>query len=123
MKCGWKVRDRFNTTFLPKREIRDGIRAARAEAITSVVTTLGQGTTRLDAGLDTIQTTVSGAGDRVSALRREVAEVESTLTFWLDAASVVIALALLWLIFAQAITFVFGLSVYKGENLFAQWIG
>ena len=105
------------------REIRDGIRAARAEVITSVVTTLGQGTTRLDAGLDTIQTTVSGDRDRVSALRREVAEVESTLTFWLDAASAVITLALLWLIFAQVITFVFGLSVYKGENLFARWIG
>jgi hypothetical protein len=105
------------------REIRDGVRTARAEAITGVVTTLGQGTSRLDTGLETIETAVSGAGDRASALRAEVSELRSTLTFWLDAASVVITLASLWLIFSQVVTFVLGLSIYKGENLFARWIG
>ena len=105
------------------QQIRDAVRAARTEAITDVVTTMGQGTSRLDDGLETIETAVSGAGDRVSALRTEVSEFESTLTFWLDAASLMITLALLWLIFAQVVTFVFGLSMYKGENLFARWLG
>jgi hypothetical protein len=105
------------------REIRDGLRATRAGAITGVVTRLGQGTSRLDAELANIETAVSGTGARVSALRREVSDLKSRLTFWLDAASVIITLALLWLIFAQVITFVFGLSIYKGENLFARWLG
>jgi len=105
------------------REIRDGVRAARTEAVSGVVTTLGQGTSRLDAGLETIETAVSGAEARVSALRTEVSDLKSRLTFWLDAASVMITLALLWLIFAQVVTFVFGLSIYKGENLFARWLG
>jgi uncharacterized phage infection (PIP) family protein YhgE len=105
------------------REIRDGARAARTEAITGVVTTLDQGTSRLDADLETIETAVSGAEARVSALRREVSDLRSRLTFWLDAASVMITLVLLWLIFAQVVTFVFGLSIYKGENLFARWLG
>jgi uncharacterized phage infection (PIP) family protein YhgE len=105
------------------REIRDGVRAARAEGITGVVTTLGQGTSRLDAGLETIETAVSGAEARVSALRTEASEFKSKLTFWLDAVSVVTTLALLWLIFAQVVTFVLGLSIYKGENLFARWLG
>jgi hypothetical protein len=105
------------------REIRDGLRATRAGAITGVVTRLGQGTSRLDAELATIETTVSGTGARVSALRREVSELKSTLTFWLDTASVLITLIMLWLILAQVVTFVFGLSIYKGENLFARWLG
>jgi len=105
------------------QQIRDGVRAARTEAITGVVTTLGQGTSRLNAGLETVETAVSGAGARVSTLRTEVSDFKSRLTFWLDAASVVTTLALGWLIFAQVVTFVFGLSIYKGENLFARWIG
>jgi uncharacterized phage infection (PIP) family protein YhgE len=105
------------------QQIRDAVRAARTETITDVVTTLGQGTSRLDAGLETIETAVSGTGDRVSALRTEVSEFKSTLTFWLDAASMVTTLALLWLTFAQVVTFVLGLSIYKEENLFARWIG
>ena len=105
------------------QEIRGGVRAARAEATTGIVTTLGQGTSRLDAGLETIVTAVSGAEAKVSALRREVSDLRSRLTFWLDAASVMITLALLWLIFGQVITFVFGLSIYKRENLLARWLG
>ena len=105
------------------REIRDGVRAARTEASAGIVTTLDQGTSRLDAGLETIETAVSGADASVSALRTEVSDLKSRLTFWLDAASVMITLAFLWLIFAQVVTFVLGLSIYKGENLFARWLG
>ena len=35
----------------------------------------------------------------------------------------VIGLALLWLIFAHVVTFVFGLSLSEGKNLFARWMG
>jgi len=105
------------------REIRDGIREAKAEAATEVVSTLGAGTSRLNARLTDIETTVSGYGDQVSTLRTNVSEFKSALTFWLDVASVVITLLLLWLIFAHVVTFVFGLSLFKGENLFARWLG
>jgi hypothetical protein len=105
------------------REIRDGIREAKAEAATEVVSALGAGTSRLNARLTDIETTVSGYGDQVSTLRTNVSEFKSALTFWLDVASVVITLLLLWLIFAHVVTFVFGLSLFKGENLFARWLG
>ena len=99
------------------REIRDGVRAARDGAITGVVTTLGQGTSRMDAQLTSIETTVSGADARASALRTRVSDLQSTLTFWLDAASLLLTVAMVWLIVSQVATFVLGLSAYKGENL------
>jgi hypothetical protein len=105
------------------REIRDGIREAKAGAATEVASVLGKGTSRLDGGLATIQTAVSGYGVKVAALRTAASELRSTLTLWLDVASVVITLVLLWLIFAHVVTFVFGLSIYKEENLFARWMG
>ena len=105
------------------QEIRDGIREAKAGAATEVVSALGTGTSRLDAGLEDIDTTVSGYGTQVSTLRTQVSELKSALTLWLDLASVVITLVLLWLIFAHVVTFVFGLSLFKGENLFARWVG
>lgn len=105
------------------REIQDGVRAARTEAITGVVTTLGQGTSRLDGGLETIEAAVLGADARVSALRMEVADLKSKLTFWLDAASLLLTMVMVWLIFTQVVAFVFGLSAYRGENLFARWLG
>ncbi len=105
------------------REIRDGVRVARTEAITGVVTTLDPGTSRLDADLETIEAAVTGADARVSALRTEVSDLKSRLTFWLDVASLLVTLVTVWLIFAQVVTFCFGLSLYKGENLFARWLG
>lgn len=105
------------------QEIRDGIREAKAGAATAVTAALDRGTSRLDAGLGNIETAVSGYEAQVSALRTQVTELESALVFWLDVASVVISLALLWLIFAQVVTFVVGLSLYKGKNLFAPWMG
>jgi len=104
-------------------EIRGGLREAKAGASTAVALVLGRGTARLDAGLEDIETSVSGYEAQVSALRMQVSELKSTLAFGLDVASVVISLALLWLILAQVVTFVFGLSLYKGQNLFARWIG
>jgi X-X-X-Leu-X-X-Gly heptad repeat protein len=105
------------------QEIRDGIREAKAGAATAVTAALGKGTSRLDTGLGNIETAVSGYEAQVSALRTQVTELESALAFWLDVASVVFSLALLWLIFAHVVTFVFGLSLYKGKNLFARWMG
>jgi len=105
------------------QEIRGGVREAKAGASTAVALVLGRGTARLDAGLENIETTVSGYGDQVSALRTRVSELKSAVTFWLDVASVVISLALLWLVFANVVTFVFGLSLFKGKNLFARWMG
>jgi X-X-X-Leu-X-X-Gly heptad repeat protein len=105
------------------QEMRSGVREAKAGASTAVALVLGRGTARLDAGLESIETTLSGYGDQVSALRTRVSELKSAVTFWLDVASVVISLALLWLIFAHVVTFVFGLSLFKGKNLFARWMG
>jgi uncharacterized phage infection (PIP) family protein YhgE len=105
------------------QEIRDGIREAKVGAATEVVLSFGAGTSKLDAGLDSIETTVSGYGTQVSTLRTQVSDLKSAITLWLDVTSVVVTLALLWLIFAQAVTFVFGLSLFKGENLFARWLG
>jgi hypothetical protein len=105
------------------QEIRTGIREAKAGAAAQVVSTFDRGTSRLDAGLAAIDATVSGYGPQVSTLRAQVSELKSALPLWLDVASVVISLALLWLIFAQVVTFLFGLSLFKGENLFARWIG
>jgi len=105
------------------QEIRGGVREAKAGASTAVASVLGRGTSRLDAGLASIETVRSGYGIQVSALRTQVSELKSALTFWLDVVSVVSTLALLWLIFAHVVTFVYGLSLFKGENLFARWIG
>jgi X-X-X-Leu-X-X-Gly heptad repeat protein len=105
------------------RELRDGVREAKAGVATAVAWALGRGTSRLDAGLESIETTVTGYGDQVSALRTQVSDLKSAITLWLDVASVVITLALLWLIFAHVVTFVYGLSLFKGENLFARWVG
>ena len=105
------------------QEMRGGVREAKAGAATAVAWVLGRGTSRLDTGLENIETTVSGYGDQVSALRTQVSDLKSAITLWLDVASVVITLALLWLIFAHVVTFVYGLSLFKGENLFARWLG
>jgi X-X-X-Leu-X-X-Gly heptad repeat protein len=104
------------------QEIRSGVREAKAGTSTAVVSVLGRGTSRLDTGLENIEAAVSGYEAQVSALRTQVSELQSALAFWLDVASVVIRLALLWLIFAHVVTFVFGLSLYKGKNLFARWM-
>jgi hypothetical protein len=102
------------------QEIRDGVREAKAGAAAEVISNLGGGTSRLHAGLTTIETTVSGYGARVDALRTQVSQLKSALAFWLDVASVVITLTLLWLIFAHVVTFVFGLSLFTGKNLFSR---
>jgi len=105
------------------QEIRGGVREAKAGTSTAIAGILGRGTSRLDAGLGSIETAVSGNATQVSALRTQVSELKSTLTFWFDVASVVLTLLLVWLIFAHLVTFVFGLSLFKGENLFARWLG
>lgn len=105
------------------QEIRGGVREAKAGASTAVAWVLGRGVSRLDAGLENIEQTVSGYGTQVSALRVQVSELKSAITLWLDVASVLITLLLLWLIFAHLVTFVYGLSLFKGENLFARWLG
>lgn len=105
------------------QQIRDGIRGAKAGAAKEVVSASSAGTSRLDAGLATVETTVSGYGAKVSNLRQEASDLKSALTFWLDAASVVITLVLLWLILAHVVTFIFGLSLFRGENLFVRWLG
>jgi X-X-X-Leu-X-X-Gly heptad repeat protein len=53
------------------QEIRGGVREAKAGATTAVALVLGRGTSRLDAGLASIEATVSGYGAQVSALRRQ----------------------------------------------------
>jgi hypothetical protein len=105
------------------QEIQGGVREAKVGAAADAVSVFDRGTSRLDAGLANIETAVSGYGAQVSALRTQVSELKSALTFWLDAVSVIITLLLLWLILAHVITFVFGLSLFKGENLFARWMG
>jgi hypothetical protein len=66
---------------------------------------------------------VSGYGAEVDALRTRVAQLKSAVTLWLDMASAVITLALLWLIFVHVVTFVFGLSLFTGKDLFSRWMG
>ena len=105
------------------QELRGGVREAKAGASTAVAWVLGRGVSRLDAGLENVETTVSGYGTQVSTLRTQVSELKSAIALWLDVASVVLTLALLWLIFAHVVTFVYGLSLFKGENLFARWVG
>jgi hypothetical protein len=105
------------------QQIRDGVRGAKAEASTAVAGVLSRATSKLDAGLADIETAVSGYGAQVSALRTRVSDLKAALAFWLDVAAVVISLFLLWLIFAHVVTFVFGLSLWKGKNLFARWFG
>ena len=105
------------------REIQSGVREAKAGVAADAVSVFSGGTSRLDAGLTSIETTVSGYGTQVSALRTQVSELKSALTFWLDVVSVTFTVLLLWLILAHLITFVFGLSLFKGENLFARWMG
>jgi X-X-X-Leu-X-X-Gly heptad repeat protein len=101
------------------QEIQGGVREAKAGVTADAVSVFDRGMSRLDAGLADIETAVSGYGDQVSALRARVSELKSALALWLDVASVIITLLLLWLILAHVITFVFGLSLLKGENLFA----
>lgn len=103
------------------REIRDSVRAARDGAIEGVVTTLNQRTAMMDAQLATIGAAVSETDNEVTALRRQVSDLRSALTFWLGATSLLVTLAMAWLIVSQVATFILCLSVYKGENLFARW--
>jgi X-X-X-Leu-X-X-Gly heptad repeat protein len=104
------------------QEIRTGVREARAQAADQVVSTISRGTSRLDAGLETIETAAADYGAQISGLRTATLELKASLTFWLDAVSVIATLALLWLIFSQAAVFLLGLSIYRNENLFARWI-
>ena len=104
-------------------EIRGGVREAKSGASTAATGVLGQGVSRLDTGLENIETSVSGYGAQISALRTQASELRSAIAFWLDVVSVVITLALLWLIFAHVVSFVYGLSLFKGENLLARWLG
>jgi hypothetical protein len=101
--------------------VRDGVREAKAEAAENVGTRIGERTARLDAGLEKVETTVSGFGDGASTLRAEVLALKANLTRWLIVSAVLITLILLWLIYTQVVTFVLGLSVYRGKNLFARW--
>jgi hypothetical protein len=84
---------------------------------------IGKGTARLDSGLGTIQTGAQGLQLQVAEKRAQVTALRVGLPLWLDLASVAATLLLLWLLFSQVIVFVFGLSVYRGENLFARWLG
>ncbi len=105
------------------QEVRDGIREAKAEVVARVVSRMTSGTSRLDNALATIETATADYQAQVLALRTQAARLQSELTLWLDVASVVITVALLWVILSQVVTFVFGLSVYRNENLFARWLG
>jgi hypothetical protein len=105
------------------QETRNGIREAKEEAATQVGFAVGKGASRLDSGLATIETAVADYGTRISELRTEVSAFKASVIFWLDVASVIMTLLLLWLIFSQVVVFVLGLSVYRNENLFARWIG
>ena len=105
------------------QELRGGVREAKAGASTAVAWAIGRATSRLDAGLANIETTVAGYGAEVSALRTQVSELQSALTFWLDVVSVVITLLLLWLIFAHVVTFVYGLSLLREKDVQADPVG
>ncbi len=105
------------------QETRNGVREAKAAAAGEIMFRIGKGTARLDTGLESIQTGVQGLLVQVSATRAQVSRLRSQLPLWLDLASIAITLILLWITFSQVVVFVFGLSTYRNENLFARWFG
>jgi hypothetical protein len=104
-------------------ETRNGVREAKQQVATRVAFAIGKGTSKLDSGLTTIETAISDYGARVSELRTQVSTLRAGVVLWLDVASVILTLILLWLVFSQVVVFVLGLSIYRNENLFARWIG
>lgn len=102
--------------------VRSGVREAKAELVGKVMFRLGKGTARLDRGLETIQTAVQGYNTQVSGMLSEVTALKSRVPLWFDLASIGVTLVLLWIILSQVVTFVYGLSIYRNENLFARWI-
>lgn len=104
------------------QEMRDGIRETKEEAAARVVFRVGKATARVDGGLETIETAVSGMGGEVSAVRSDVSRLRSQVPLWLDLGAAGITLILLWIIFAHVVTFVLGLSLYQDRNLFARWL-
>jgi hypothetical protein len=103
-------------------DVRNGVREAKAEVVGKVMFRIGKGTARLDRGLETIQTAVQGYNTQVSDMLNEVTALKSSLPLWFDLASIGLTLVLLWIILSQVVTFVYGLSIYRNENLFARWI-
>ena len=104
-------------------ETRNGVREAKQRIATRAAFAIGKGTSRLDSGLATIEAAVADYGTQVSEMRAQVSALKASVTFWLDVASVILTLILLWLIFSQVVVFILGLSFFRNENLFARWIG
>lgn len=103
-------------------EMRDSVRETKAEAAAQVVFRIGRASSRLDTGLKTVETAVTGAAGQVSGLHSEVLSLKSKVALWLDLGAAAITLILLWVVFSQVVTFALGLSVYQGRNLFARWL-
>ena len=104
-------------------ETRTGVREAKQNMVARVAFSFGMGISKLDGGLATIETAVTDYGAQVSELRAEILALKDSLTFWLDLASVILTLILLWLVFSQVVVFILGLSIYRQDNLFARWLG
>lgn len=102
-------------------EARASVREARAEAATQVVDRVSRVASRFDEGLAAIETAVTDLRGRVPELRSDVSRLESRLVSLLDVAAVVITLILLWITFSQVVLFILGLSIFRGEDLFARW--
>ena len=103
-------------------EAEQGIRDAKEGSVTRLTDRIGQATGRVDDSLAEIESTVDSYQDRVSGRRDEMRALQDQLHFWLNTVAIIATVALLWLAISQGFVFVFGLSLYRGENLFDRWL-
>jgi hypothetical protein len=62
-------------------------------------------------------------GTQVAEMLAAVSQLRARVALWLDVAAVISTLILLWVILSQVVTFVLGLSLLKGKNMFDRWVG
>ncbi len=101
---------------------QDGVREAKLGALHAITATLGLTTGTVDAGLGELQARVDRHRDRIAAQRAETRELREKLQQRMLVVTVTSSLSLVWILFSQAVTFVLGLSLYRGENYFERWL-
>jgi uncharacterized phage infection (PIP) family protein YhgE len=82
----------------------------------------------LTTGFSELETSVSALIDTLETYEIKIQDAQAQLDYlgtnlptWIDIASIILTLLLIWLGFSQVGLFILGWSLYKGEDLLSRW--
>ncbi len=98
-------------------EFRNDLKDRKAEVVGNTVERLNQPVQRIDGSLDRLQKGLARLDDRLAQTSEKSTQLQQQIPVWVDWASIILTIVLLWVILSQASLFIHGYYFFNGRNL------